>query len=219
MRQRGWEVDVFERVESELSGRGAGIVAQPELLERLRGLGLATDDLGVEMTTRKILDQSGRLTHDACMPADPDRLGAGLPRPARCVLRPGATTRRATWLKRFEQDERAVTAYFSDGSRRAADLLVGADGIRSSVRRNAIPSWRRSTPAMSPGAPLFAEDAFAPAIHRELFDYMTFCLPPGEQFLGYPVAGPDNDLPVARTTRYNVVWYRPATSTTNCRVF
>ena len=38
---------------------------------------------------------------------------------------------------------------------------------------------------------------------------MTFCLPPGEQFLGYPVAGPDNDLrPGYR--RYNVVWYRPA---------
>jgi 2-polyprenyl-6-methoxyphenol hydroxylase-like FAD-dependent oxidoreductase len=34
-------------------------------------------------------------------------------------------------------------------------------------------------------------------------------LPPGEQFLGYPVAGADNDLrPGFR--RYNVVWYRPA---------
>ena len=38
---------------------------------------------------------------------------------------------------------------------------------------------------------------------------MTFCLPPGEQFLGYPVAGPDNDLRPGRR-RYNIVWYRPA---------
>ena len=38
---------------------------------------------------------------------------------------------------------------------------------------------------------------------------MTFCLPPGEQFLGYPVAGPDDDLR-AGFRRYNVVWYRPA---------
>jgi 2-polyprenyl-6-methoxyphenol hydroxylase-like FAD-dependent oxidoreductase len=38
---------------------------------------------------------------------------------------------------------------------------------------------------------------------------MTFYLPPGEQFLGYPVAGPDNDLSFGRR-RYNVVWYRPA---------
>ena len=59
LRRAGWEVDIYERVESELSGRGAGIVAQPELIERLRGLGLATDDLGVHITTRKILDAEG----------------------------------------------------------------------------------------------------------------------------------------------------------------
>ena len=43
LRRAGWSVDIYERVESELSGRGAGIVAQQELIERLRGLGLATE--------------------------------------------------------------------------------------------------------------------------------------------------------------------------------
>ena len=38
---------------------------------------------------------------------------------------------------------------------------------------------------------------------------MTFCLPPGEQFLGYPVAGSDNDLRPGRR-RYNIIWYRRA---------
>ena len=47
LRRAGWAVDIYERVDSELSGRGAGIVAQAELIERLRGLGLATDALGV----------------------------------------------------------------------------------------------------------------------------------------------------------------------------
>ena len=32
LRRRGWTVDIFERVESELAGRGAGIVAQTELI-------------------------------------------------------------------------------------------------------------------------------------------------------------------------------------------
>ena len=45
---------------------------------------------------------------------------------------------------------------------------------------------------------------------------MSFCLPPGEQFLGYPVAGPDNDLRPGHR-RYNVVWYRPADETTELR--
>ena len=29
---------------------------------------------------------------------------------------------------------------------------------------------------------------------RELFEQFSFCLPANEQMLGYPVAGPDNDL-------------------------
>ena len=68
LRRAGWTVDIYERVESELSGRGAGIVAQRELIERLRGLGLATDALGVHITTRKILDAQGRLTEEIHCP-------------------------------------------------------------------------------------------------------------------------------------------------------
>jgi 2-polyprenyl-6-methoxyphenol hydroxylase-like FAD-dependent oxidoreductase len=45
---------------------------------------------------------------------------------------------------------------------------------------------------------------------------MSFCLPPGEQFLGYPVAGPHNDLRPGHR-RYNVVWYRPADEHTTLR--
>src|SRR5580693_3276771 len=60
--RRGWTVDIFERVTSELSGRGAGIVAQGELIARLDALGLDTRDLGVATTTRQILDRDGRTT-------------------------------------------------------------------------------------------------------------------------------------------------------------
>src|SRR5258707_15577071 len=44
-------------------------------------------------------------------------------------------------------------------------------------------------------------------------DEMTFCLPRGEQIIGFPVAGPDNDLRVGHR-RYNVIWYRPAEEAT-----
>jgi hypothetical protein len=47
LRRAGWDVDVCGRVESELSGRGASIVAQCELIDRLKGLGIATEALGV----------------------------------------------------------------------------------------------------------------------------------------------------------------------------
>ena len=45
---------------------------------------------------------------------------------------------------------------------------------------------------------------------------MSFGLPPGEQFLSYPVAGPDNDLRPGHR-RYNFVWYRPADEASELR--
>ena len=74
------------------------------------------------------------------------------------------------------------------------DLLVGADGIRSTIRQQCLPELSPLYAGYVAWRALIPEAVFPPRIHRELFNYMTFCLPPGEQFLGYPVAGPDNDL-------------------------
>src|SRR5207247_5838214 len=85
----------------------------------------------------------------------------------------------------------------------------GADGLRSTIRQQCLPEFVPRYVGYVAWRALTAEAAFPVAIHGELFNYMTFCLPPGEQFLGYPVAGPDNDLRPGHR-RYNVVWYRPA---------
>ena len=36
LRRKGWDVDVYERSDVELNGRGAGIVSHPELLRILQ---------------------------------------------------------------------------------------------------------------------------------------------------------------------------------------
>ncbi|HUL90291.1 MAG TPA: FAD-dependent monooxygenase [Pseudolabrys sp.] len=211
LRRAGWAVDIYERVESELSGRGAGIVAQYELIERLRGLGFATDELGVHITTRKILDAQGRLTHEIECP----QVLTAWERVYR-LLRdafPPEHYRRGRGLAKFAQGPEGVRAHFSNGEIIEADLLVGADGIRSTVRQQCLPEVTPRYAGYSAWRALIAESAFPPDVHRELFEYMTFGLPPGEQFLGYPVAGPDNDLRPGHR-RYNVVWYRPADEAT-----
>ena len=207
LRRAGWDVDIYERVESQLSGRGAGIVAQAELIERLRGLGLETRDLGVRITTRKIVDAQGRFTHEYECP----QVLTAWERVYR-LLRdafPPEHYHRGRGLSGFTQDAEKVTAHFSDGENIAADLLVGADGLRSTVRQQCAPEIVPLYAGYSAWRALIAESVFPPDVHRDLFEFMTFTLPPGEQYLGYPVAGPDNDLRPGHR-RYNVVWYRPA---------
>jgi 2-polyprenyl-6-methoxyphenol hydroxylase-like FAD-dependent oxidoreductase len=207
LRARGFEVEVYERVESELAGRGAGIVAQPIVHERLRGLGIDPIDLGVDMAIRKVLDVEGRVV---CEVECPQTLTAWerLYRMLRDAF-PAGHYHRGAALKGFEQSDRSVIASWSDGASSEADLLIGADGIRSTVRQQLLPHIAPRYAGYVAWRALLPEQSIAPAVHRELFEFMTFCLPPGEQFLGYPVAGPDNDLRPGHR-RYNVVWYRPA---------
>jgi 2-polyprenyl-6-methoxyphenol hydroxylase-like FAD-dependent oxidoreductase len=207
LQRAGWQVDVFERVEGELADRGAGIVAQPDLIETLRRLRVDATNLGVAITTRKILDAAGRLAAEFACP----QVLTAWERVYR-LLRdafPRDRYHRGRGVSGFVQTERSVLAQFGDGGEAEGDLLVGADGLRSTIRQQCLPQLVPSYVGYVAWRALIAEAAFSPTIHRELFDSMVFCLPPGEQFLGYPVAGPDNDLRPGKR-RYNVVWYRPA---------
>jgi 2-polyprenyl-6-methoxyphenol hydroxylase-like FAD-dependent oxidoreductase len=214
LRRQGWDVDVFERVEKELSGRGAGIVAQPELRETLRALGLEVRDLGVEVTSRQLLDASGRQRSVVTCP----QILTSWERVYR-ILRdafPPEHYHRGKELGAFSQTGQSVTAHFGDGRSESGDLLVGADGLRSTVRQQCLPELQPLYAGYVAWRALIPEQAIPLATHKQLFAYMTFCLPPGEQCLGYPVAGPENDLrPEHR--RYNLVWYRPADEATELR--
>src|SRR5215469_5746641 len=205
--RRGWDVDVFERAEDELAGRGAGIVAQPELIARLEAVGIDTEDLGVAVATRTILGRDGHVTVTNTCP----QILTAWERVYR-LLRdafPRQRYHRAHGLKAFEQSPEEIVAHFVNGRSFSADLLVGADGLRSTVRQQCLPEVAPLYAGYVAWRALLPEVVIPPAIHAELFMAMTFCLPPGEQCLGYPVSGANNELREGQR-RYNVVWYRPA---------
>jgi len=207
LRAAGWHVDVYEKVEGELSGRGAGIVAQPEILSALGALGLAAGDLGVAVQKRRMFDQAGRMTLESDCP----QIMTAWERVYR-ILRdafPAAHYHRGQALRAIEQHTESVTAHFADGHCVSGDLLIGADGIRSTVRALCAPDSQPQYAGYVAWRALIAEGAMSSDVHRDIFPYMAFCLPPGEQILGYPVAGADNDLRPGHL-RYNMVWYRPA---------
>jgi 2-polyprenyl-6-methoxyphenol hydroxylase-like FAD-dependent oxidoreductase len=204
----GWDVDVYERVAEEMTGRGAGIVAQPEFKVALRTLGLNADaDLGVDIDGRRMFDLAGRLTHETECPQTMtawdrvfDLLKSAFP-PERY--------HRGRELCRVVEGANTVIAHFADGGTAEGELLLGADGIRSTVRQQYLPAVAPLYAGYTAWRGLVAERDFPASLHRELFAYLAFCLPPNEQMLGYPVAGPGNDLRNGHR-RYNFVWYRPA---------
>ena len=210
--RRGIEAEVFERAAEPLTGRGAGIVAQPELKDVLRALGLAADrDLGVEVPTRVMYAHDGCLTHRVDIAQTMtawDRVfhllisALGLDR-----YHPGKE------LRQVAQGGRGVVAHFADGSSAEGDVLVGADGIRSTVRQQFLPDVAPLYAGYAAWRGLIPEADFPAALHAQLFMEFCFCLPPNEQMLGYPVAGPNNDLRTGHR-RYNFVWYRPANEAT-----
>jgi 2-polyprenyl-6-methoxyphenol hydroxylase-like FAD-dependent oxidoreductase len=210
--RRGWGVEIFERVEGELAGRGAGIIAQPQLRAVFRAVGLDPDvELGVEVSRRRMLDRSGRVISETECPqtlTSWDRLYRML----RDAV-PAERYHRGMGLERVEQDARGVTAHLVGGASATGDVLIGADGLRSSVRQQFLPDLAPLYAGYVAWRALIVEAAIPAPIHRGMFDYMVFALPPGEQILGYPVSGANDDLRPGHR-RYNLVWYRPADEAT-----
>ena len=209
LRQIGWDVDVYERSPVGLVGRGAGITTHPELLEALEDSGAGVRELGVQVEKRIALNRQGEVIAEKRLPqilTSWDRLQ----RLMRKTIDPRNYHLGASF-ERLEQDGSEVVAHFSGGRRERADLLVGADGIRSSVRGQLAPAvhpvysgyyiWR--------GAP--NESDLDARTRESIFPCFTFFLPPQQQVIGYPIAGLNNDLRPGHR-RYNFIWYRVGSS-------
>lgn len=207
----GWTVDVFERSEMELAGRGAGIVTHDRLIEAFRAVGANLADLGVQVDDRVAYDKAGGVV--AVLPfaqvvTSWDRIHQMLRR-----LIPEGHYHLGRHITAYAEDASGVIAQFADGGTMRADLLVGADGFRSAIRAQMLPDVVPQYSGYVVWRALAHERNLPAAIHRDVFPNFAFFAPSGSQIIGYPIAGLDNDLRPGHR-RYNFVWYKPVEAET-----
>jgi 2-polyprenyl-6-methoxyphenol hydroxylase-like FAD-dependent oxidoreductase len=203
LRQIGWQAIVFERSQGRLADRGTGIGTRPELFAVMRRIGISIDaSIGVDVRSRICLDRDGTIAREQPVAAVTSswahiyrRLLDALPTESG---RPGMA------LARVEQDARSVTAIFADGTRVEGDLLIGADGLNSTVRRQFLPDvMPRYAGYVAWRAAVAARD-IPPALHTLVLHHMIFCFPDRGLMLSIPMPSPDDD---GRGCHF--VWFRP----------
>jgi FAD-dependent urate hydroxylase len=141
LRQAGIAATVYEAYEDTAEGVGGGMSIAPNGIEALAAVGLdhVVRPLGAPMTGIVIQDWAGRPLGEFGNPP-----GVA---PMRFIwrgdlyralydeaARRGIRIEHGKRLVRFAEKDDEVTAYFADGTEATAEVLIGADGIRSTVR-------------------------------------------------------------------------------------
>ncbi|MEM1093705.1 MAG: FAD-dependent monooxygenase [Bacteroidota bacterium] len=160
LHRQGVRVNVFERAE-QFGEVGAGISLWPNATRVLNRLGVleAIDQRGARLNYLGVCDADGRVLMR--VPTDQYEV------PSLCAYRPDlvealrsalpeGTVHLGHTLTAVEEHDNQAVASFANGATAAADILVGADGIRSVVRAATLghsspqyrgyPVWRGISP-------------------------------------------------------------------------
>jgi 2-polyprenyl-6-methoxyphenol hydroxylase-like FAD-dependent oxidoreductase len=202
LRSIGWDVEVYERVSGDLAARGAGLGTHRDLFEIMRSVGIVVDEkTGVEVTTRVCLARSGDIYQEIPFheyKSSWATIWRALHKslPDRCYHQGKAFTDLAT-------SDAGVTATFADGTSVTADLLVGADGNRSTVREMLLPQVQPRY------AGYVAWRGLIPETGARLYDRYAFSMPDGGSAVSYPVPGRAGEV-VPGQRSINFLWYHVA---------
>ena len=207
----GHEVTVLERSPRSLQGRGAGIVTHEGLREALRAAGVVVDrTLGISVASRVVLDVEGRTL---CEWGHPQILTSwGRLYALLNEALPAAHHRLGATVETVVAMDDHVDVKLASGESLRADLLIAADGIRSTVRSALLPKVTPQYAGYVAWRGVCDEAVLSRHTRQTLFPHFGFGLPAGEQMIGYPVAGDSkhgNSTEVGQR-RWNFVWYRPA---------
>src|ERR1041385_5388094 len=206
LRQAGWQVPGFGRSTGDLASRGAGIGTHVEQFDIMRRLGIVVDEsIGVAVKARICLGRDGAVV--ARLPFEKILTSWALFYRALRRHFPDAHYRAGMQLDDVRQQPQSVAALFADGTEVEGDLLVGADGLYSTVRSSVFggPAPRYAGYIAWRG---MLDEGALPSIARELVDTYGFFLTPREMLLSYWQPGADDDARPGQR-RLNWMWYHP----------
>jgi 2,6-dihydroxypyridine 3-monooxygenase len=199
LRDRGCEVEVHERSSAPLRGRGAGIVLHPATIRWLVESGARrVDELGVPVRTLRYLAPDGATAAErdcryrfSSYSAIYDDLRARLePR----------SYRLGSEIAAFEDEGSAVSIEPAEGPRRRFDLLVCADGVRSTARALLTPEVATEYAGYVAWRGAVAEARLDRATFDPLHGAVTYHVMTDGHVLVYPIPAGERTL--------NWLWYR-----------
>lgn len=201
----GHDVHIFEKTTEKLKDRGAGIVLQHELMDFLTGYKIASvEEISVPIHQRRYIDKNGKTVHSDNTLQEMTAWGTIYHKLSNFF--PAARYHYGCKLTSFNQQKNKVNAVFENGRSDSFDLLIGADGTNSSVRRMLFPEVRHEYAGYLGWRGVLNEDELAPDVLREFTGHFTFYNMPNSHILCYLIPG-NNDEITPGKRRLNWVWY------------
>ena len=210
--EMGCDVQVFERSSAALQGRGAGIAVLPmteryftELGTSLSASGGTARQVALTLTYWSYVDHNGAIIDTAAtryrftswntlyrallerLPPERYHLGC-----------------RATGVA---QSGESAAVRFAGGDAHRCDLVVGADGIGSTVRETVAPSTPTTYAGYVAWRGTVLESELSPRTAEIFVDAMVYQVLRRSHILAYAIPGPDDSVEVGERA-LNFVWYR-----------
>lgn len=203
LQEQGINVQIYERSSGLMVSRGAGIVLQPQVIEFFERYGIAQlEEIGVPVSKRRSLSKNDQMQeYDmAQWMTSWDLLYSKLRH-----YFPAENYHSGYEVVDFEETTDDVIVHFKNGQKETCDILIGADGIGSVVRRKLLPAATPLYAGYVAWRGLVNENEASSELLDFFKDKFTFFQGMDTQILSYFI--PESVEKKGLGRRLNWVWY------------